>query len=226
MLTPPETASYRESNELEDSSYRTLNRAALMSLLVGVLSLLGFLLATLLVLGVVGIVLAITGIRQVKKYPLEYTGTGLAKAGLVLSILALVGGTAFHSYVYATEVPEGFERISFYELQPDAEHANLPFSPRAAELNGKQIFVKGYVYPEDTNGEVQQFVLVPDLGTCCFGGQPKLTDMIEVTLDEPLRVNYSRSQRKLAGVLEVDQRLKRIDGLEGVYFRLKASYVK
>jgi hypothetical protein len=221
----PERTEY-DSPLDEEISYRILNRAALMALIVGLLSLLGFILSTLIALGVVGIALAVTGMLQIRKYPLEYSGTGLAKAGLILSLFSIAGGIGYHSYVYATEVPDGFERTSFYELQPTEEHPELPFSLTALELDGKPIFVKGYVYPEDNFGEVQTFVLVPDLGTCCFGGQPKLTDMIEVTLEEPLRVNYSRRQRKLAGVLEVDQRLKPVDGLQGVYFRLKASYVK
>ena len=226
IAAPPSQQAEFDQYESEEVSYRSLNRAALMSLIVGGLSLLSFLFSTLIAVGVVGVVLALTGLSQIRKYPLEYSGAAVAKLGLILSLVAIVGGTGWHSYVYATEVPEGFERVSWYELQPVREHPELPFSPRAMELDGKPVFVKGYIYPDDTLGERQQFVLVPDMGTCCFGGQPKLTDMIEVTLDEPLRVTYSRKQQKLAGILEVDQRLKRVDGLDGVYFRLKASYLK
>jgi hypothetical protein len=64
------------------------------------------------------------------------------------------------------------------------------------------------------------------MGTCCFGGQPKLTDMIQVTLADPLRIKYSYQRRKLAGVLKVDRRLKPISGLKGVYYQLEADYVK
>jgi len=210
----------------EEIDYRTLSRAAVMALAAGVVSLLGFLVWTLVALSLVSLVLGWVAVRQIRKYPLEYSGAGLAYAAVAVAVLSFVGGTSWHTYVYLTEVPEGFERISWYELQPGDDSPHLPFSPRAAELDGQKIFVKGYVYPEDQFGETQRFVLVPDLGTCCFGGQPKLTDMIEVTLEDPHRVTYSRRQRKLAGVLEVDQRLKPIDGLQGVYFRLKASYVK
>ena len=62
------------------------------------------------------------------------------------------------------------------------------------------------------------------MGTCCFGGQPKLTDMIEVTLDEPLRIEYSMRKRKLAGIFKVDTQLKAIDGLGGVYYQLQANH--
>ena len=62
--------------------------------------------------------------------------------------------------------------------------------------------------------------------TCCFGGQPKLTDMIEVTLRDPRRVNFSYARRRLAGILKVDPRLKPISGLQGVYYQLDADHVK
>ena len=62
--------------------------------------------------------------------------------------------------------------------------------------------------------------------TCCFGGQPKLTDMIEVTLKDPLRIKYSFGRRKLAGVIRVSPDKKQVAGLDGVYYRVDADYVR
>ena len=42
------------------------------------------------------------------------------------------------------------------------------------------------------------------MGTCCFGGEPKLTDMIEVKLEGSLAIEYARRKRKLAGTFKVD----------------------
>ena len=98
--------------------------------------------------------------------------------------------------------------------------------PLAMELNGQQVFVKGYVYPDGQRYNIKRFVLVADLGTCCFGGQPKLTHMIEVTLRDPHRVEYSYHKLGLGGVLHVDTRLKPLTGLGGVYFQLDADYVR
>jgi hypothetical protein len=106
-----------------------------------------------------------------------------------------------------------------------SEHPQLPVSPKALELNGKKVFIKGYVYPDGRQSNIKRFVLVPDMGTCCFGGQPKLTDMIEVTLTDPDRIKYSFQKRKLAGELLVDTQLKPVTGLGGVYFQLKAHVV-
>ncbi len=66
-------------------------------------------------------------------------------------------------------------------------------------------------------------MLVPDLGTCCFGGQPNVDDMVEVTLGGDDFAKYKMRQVKLAGTLMVDQHLKPIEGLEGVLFQLKAD---
>jgi hypothetical protein len=139
--------------------------------------------------------------------------------------LSLVTTVTVQSITYATEVPEGYQRISFQDLQPDPAHPEPPVSPTAMELSGKKVFVKGYVYPERQQKDIKRFILVPDMGTCCFGGQPKLTHMIEVTLADPLRITYSLRKRKLAGELVVDTSLKPVSGVGGVYFQLKADHV-
>jgi len=88
------------------------------------------------------------------------------------------------------------------------------------------VFIKGYVYPDGQQYNIKRFILIPDMGTCCFGGQPKLTDMVEVTLRDPLRTVFERRKRRLAGTLSVDLRLKPVSGLGGVYYRLDAEYVR
>jgi hypothetical protein len=133
---------------------------------------------------------------------------------------------AYHATVYATELPPGCQRISFADLQPSKNAPQSPVPPEALDLNGKRVFVKGYVYPDGQQYNIKQFVLVPDMGTCCFGGQPKLTDMIQVTLRDPLRVEFARRLRRLAGTLTVDVRLKPVSGLHGVYYQLDADYVR
>ena len=63
--------------------------------------------------------------------------------------------------------------------------------------------MKGYVYPDDQLGEIKRFILVPDFGACCFGGKPKLTDMMQVTLEDPHRVKYSYFNRSLSGTFRL-----------------------
>jgi len=106
-----------------------------------------------------------------------------------------------------TEVPPDHIRTGFWELQPDPDRPELPVSPKSLELTGKKVFIKGYIHPGvASSGKVNRFILVPDMGTCCFGGDPKATDMIEVYIpDAANRLAYSRTRIKLAGTFEVSQ---------------------
>ncbi|MCH5375242.1 MAG: DUF4190 domain-containing protein [Planctomycetes bacterium] len=206
--------------------YRPLSRAAVASLIIAILSFSALAASLLVVLPLIGLVLGIIGFRTVRRYPDEFTGRGMAIAGIIVNSVLLLGGTALHAAIYATEVPDGCVRISFADLQPNRQRPDLPVSPEAVELDGKRVFIKGYVYPDGQQYNIKRFVLVPDMGTCCFGGQPKLTDMIEVTLRDPYRVVFERRKRKLAGVLRVDTSLKPVSGLGGVYYQLDADYVR
>ena len=205
--------------------YRSLSLLAVASFAMAVLGVPALIMPLLLVLPAMGIFFGLLGVRSIRARRTELAGLGLAWAGLALCVLLLTVGSARASYIYATEVPDGYARVSFRELQPVRERPDLPVPPSAIDLDGQRVFVKGYVYPDERGAQLKQFVLVPDLGTCCFGGQPKLTDMIEITLDDPLRTQYSRRKHKLGGILKVDTRIKPISGLEGVYYRLEADYM-
>jgi hypothetical protein len=219
---------YREDLDADDEAYdayRSLSKTAVGSLVAMLVGLTGLMFPALLGFSALGIVLGVFAWRSLRKYPDELTGKLAATLGLVGSIAVLVGGSIMHSYVYMTEVPEGYTRISFAELQPrtTSGEAQLP-----AELNGKRIFVKGYVHPGvASTGEIKKFILVPDMGTCCFGGQPKLTDMIEVTIRKGSGVHYSQFKRRLGGVFHVTSRVKQVTGgLQGGLYELEADYVK
>lgn len=206
--------------------YRALSRTAVASVIIGLLGLSALTAVPLLVLPVLGLVLGVWGLRTIRRYPIEFSGRGVAIVGIAGNALLLLGASTLHTVIYMTEVPEGATRISFRELQPTRETPNLPVSPRALELDGQRVFVKGYVYPDGQQGNIRRFVMVSDLGSCCFGGQPKLTHMIEVTLRDPHRTYYSTRKRSLAGTLRVDSNLKPVSGLGGVYFQLDADYVR
>jgi hypothetical protein len=206
--------------------YRVMSKAAVCSFGLAFLSPVAFLVAPLLILPLLGTVLGIYGLTSVYRYPDEVSGKILAWMGSICCGLLLVGTAALHAVTYATEVPSGYTRISFADLQPQPRFANMPIPPDALKLNGRQIFVKGYLYPDGQQNNIKRFVLVPDMGTCCFGGQPKLTDMIEVTLVDPLRVEFARRKRALGGVFKVDTNLKPVTGLGGVYYQLTADHLR
>ncbi|GIW98404.1 MAG: hypothetical protein KatS3mg111_1737 [Pirellulaceae bacterium] len=143
-----------------------------------------------------------------------------------MATVTLILAPAYHSYVYMTEVPEGYTRVSFEVLKSGYNEPDRP-PQEALALDGKKIFIKGYIHPNSMDAlKSKRFVLVPDLGTCCFGKQPPLTHMIEVTLSGDQLATKSYRKQRLAGTLYVRPQLKPVDGLTGVYYQLRADIIK
>lgn len=226
--------------------YRAISRSAVLSLVAACVALpvavltvvsaqsgfggdavsLGFWTATI---SVFAIVFGCVGLATIRRYPAEYTGKTLGRLGLALGLVQLVVGAALASYTYATEVPEGYERVGFWELRPDPEQPlPLPISQRAVELNEKPIFIKGYIHPGVASmGRVDHFILVPDMGTCCFGGQPKAWDMVEIRIkDKSDRVAYSTKRIKLAGSFVVQPTQGQSLGLSDVWYHMQVDHVR
>jgi hypothetical protein len=209
----------------EYQPYRQVNKFAVLAAMLGVVSVIGLLAPFLLLVGVVALVCGWLGYRATTIDEDIYTGKPLAIFGGLLGGIVFVTGISFHTFVYLTEVPDGYERISWTMLEP-AKSSRMPVPNSAIALDGKRVFIKGYVYPDGQKNNIKQFVLIPDLGTCCFGGQPKLTDMIEVTFANDLSTEYSYRMHKLGGVLRVSSQKKPVDGLDGVYYELEADYLR
>ncbi len=230
MSTNPYTASEHEFDRHlsrdPQMPYRAVSKAAVASLALAVLSSVALFFPTLLVIPLIGLIVGSMGLINITRYPGELTGRTVGWIGSIGCLVLFMSGASLHAYIYVTEVPDGYSRISFNDLQPDPDFPEMPIPPIALDMDGTKIFVKGYVYPDGQQNEIKRFVLVPDRGTCCFGGQPKLTDMIEVTLKDPIRTEYSTRRRKLGGVLKVDTEKKPVSGLDGVYYQLEVDYLK
>ena len=205
--------------------YRALSGAAVVSLLLALVALTGLIFYPGLAFAAVGIACAFWALATIRKYPEEYGGRNLAVAGLMVNAMLLFGGAGYHIYDYVTEVPDGYVRVNYWELQPPDGAADAP-TPRAFEVNGQDVFLKGYVHPTSGAGMLRQFILVPDLGTCCFGGQPKSTDMVSVVLDDGQTVKTDWYQKKLAGKFLVSPRGMRIAGFDnGIFYRFNVDQV-
>lgn len=220
MSTPADAAEF---------PYRAISRAAIASLIFTVLALPGLVptFEPMLFMAVIAIVAALVGIRAVKRFPDEYSGRAIALVGLIASIAILVGGVSMHTYIYLTEVPDGYERVPFFELQQPSDATVDAPTELAYEIDGKPVFIKGYIHPSSGGGVLRQFVLVPDLGTCCFGGQPKSTDMIEVTLLGGKTVKAGLTRRKLAGKFQLNRAPQVVTDFENnVFYRMRVDQIK
>jgi len=175
------------------------------------------------------IVLGLAALWTIRRYPSEYTGGRLARTGLVGGVVLLVAALPVSVYTYATEVPAGYTRVWFDELKRlDEDQPGLPVSPRSLELSGQKIFIKGYMHPSvASTGRVKHFILVSDFGTCCFGGQPKPTHMIEVHFPDKIQgVAYSTRTLKLAGTFLLADRPIQSLGLSGVWYHMEVDQVR
>jgi hypothetical protein len=241
MSTAQAFSSKRPAIRGEEFEYRPMSTGAIASLVFGALSTMiffagrdGFQNALLLTpLPLIGIAVGLRAMSAMRANPDQFTGGSMAKIGVALSAIALVGGLGFSGYVYATEVPDGYARTSFFELQPDeidlrGGHA-IP--PDIAALDGKKVFIKGYIRPDSTNNgysqNISQFLLVRDSANCCFGdlSTVKYFDQMLVQMTGKKRVDYSPGLFRMGGTLRVFPQNAQ-DMAQGPAFVLEADYAK
>jgi hypothetical protein len=215
-------------HDVVEFPYRAMSSTAISSV---VFAALGFLAGLFfwpgLGLCVVGLLVGWLGYRQIRKYPEEFDGLKIAVTGMVLNLVILVGGAAMHTYTYLTEVPEGYTRLNFYELQQDASLPVDAPTERAVEMDGQQVFLKGYIHPSSGSGLLKRFILVPDLGTCCFGGQPRSSDMIEITLDGGQSTTAGLTKKRLAGTFRLNPAPQKLTDFDNtVFYRMNVDIVR
>lgn len=209
-----------------DFPYRAISKLAISSVMLFVFGLAGILFPVILVLAAVGALLGLLSVRSIATYPNEFSGGAIARFGLFANLLLFTGGVGYHGYVYATEVPEGYTRVNFWELQQPDGVADLP-TERAREINGEQVFIKGYVHPTSGSGMLKRFIMVPDMGTCCFGGQPKSTDMMQVNLTSGGAIQSNLMKKKLAGKFYLTPPDRSVPGFEnGIFYRFSVDQVR
>jgi hypothetical protein len=210
--------------EREEYGYRSVSRAAVLSLVFALLGLLSWYFPLLTILSGVGLFFALIAFRSFRRFPGELSGKPVAVLGAVCALIMLVVSPVRHTYIYYTELPDGYERISFSALKSPIGAPDFP-PESALELNGKKVFLKGYIHPTSlASNAARTFILVPDWATCCFGQQPPLTHMIEVRLSGDKFANRSFRRHSLAGTLQVRPYIKPIDGLQGVFYELDADH--
>jgi len=180
--------------ELKEFEYKPVPVLAPVSLFLGICSVIAMFSVAGALLCVIGLAVSFAGLWQIRRANGEYGGRVLARVGFVLSGLFLVSGIGWHSYLFATEVPEGYQRVSFSQdisRKGCVVKDGVPdFNSDVAGLDGQHVFVKGYMYQTRQTDGLKKFLLLKDNQQCCFGGQPSQNDMIEVEMQGDKTAEY------------------------------------
>ncbi len=235
------TEAFSSSNDLgaEEFQYRPLSMGAIASVVFGLLSFLTFVaggqsLATCLLMcpiPAVGIVVGLRAWTRIRSMPDQESGSKLAMAGVLLSVIGLAGGLGYSGYVYATEVPTGYTRTSFGEFRPDEveQRGNLLVPRDVQKLDGQKVFIKGFMRADSIqySHNVREFRLVRDNNQCCFGDLSKVKyfDQVLVSTVGSLSTDYSTGIYRVGGILHVHPE-NILRGVGYPVYTLEANHLK
>jgi hypothetical protein len=222
--TPPHgpTRNVRDDSTL---AYRPLSQYAIASAVLAIASPLACFDWWLAIIPGCGLALGLVGWLQTASRPDTLAGRPLAIGGAAFSLCCLVGSLTWLSIVYAAELPPGYERIGYDILQPlpGDPPDSVPDSARAAD--GRDVLLKGYMYPGKQQRGIVEFLLVRDQGDCCFGGNPKLTDRVLVRLADRQGIDFTPRLVKIAGRFTVRPGgAESLDG--GVLYHLDQAFTR
>jgi len=145
-----------------------------------------------------------------------------------MALSLLIGGLGF-GVLAAYEmsgVPFGYKAKTFSQLQPDASKPKALLPENIDELNGKRIFIKGFIYPGKQSIGIKQFILVPSVGHCNFcSTKLKSTQMIAAEMAGDMRTNYKQRMIGVGGILKVDKK-EAIKPFGGFPYRMEVDYVR
>jgi hypothetical protein len=144
---------------------------------------------------------------------------------------------SYSGFVYATEVPDGYIRTSFAELRPDEVEARsdqvIPLT--IAELEGKKVFIKGYMRPgnhysaggQPVSTGIASFLLVRDNNQCCYGdlSTVKYFDQMLVAMKGRQRLSYHTGIFRMGGTLRLHPEYAH-DTSRGPTYMLEADYAE
>ncbi len=218
-------------HDAEMTTYRRICPQAIASLILGIVAV-PLVASTVLtmppalfaVAPALGLILGVIALRQIARVD-DLTGRGPAWIGTLLSAIVLVSGLTGRFVFDLTEVPEGYERISYEILQP--EPGTIELVPESArDLNSQKVFIKGYMYPTSQQRGITTFVLCRDKGECCFGGQPKMSDMIKIRVPREKAVAFHTGLRSVAGTFRVENATSEISTLGTLLYQMDADFVR
>ena len=202
--SPPVSQSGDALVEPAGDGYRAFSGTAIAAAALALLSPLVVLGWSFLAVPAVGLVLAAVALRDITRRPEAVTGRGLAIAALATAAVSLAAGLVYLTSIYINELPEGFTRLNYAMLQPLAGDPPTAVPDSARDMHGRDVLLKGYMYPGTRQRGITEFLLCRDQGDCCFGGEPKITDRVLVRLSDPGGIDFTQGLVKIAGRFRIE----------------------
>jgi hypothetical protein len=223
-------ANFTDQHELQERNleYRTVSKAAVVCVVFAIIGLLAYVFSGFVVLPFLSVCFGIIALINFKRFPDQLSGQIVTRVAIAASVVVFVSSLAMHAVIYATEVKDGYQRISFYELKPK-KNEPTPYSTKSTDFDGKQVFLKGYVRPGLKKNRLKKFILVGDFGACCFGGDPKISEVVAVSIqNEDQFVNYGYRLRKIHGNFKLHKRAKSVreKDLPHIIYEIEADDVQ
>lgn len=213
--------SARPVSELNEFNYHPVPVLVVVGLVLAVLSAAGLFVWLVLPLCLLAFLMSSLGLWMVRRSAGAYGGSGIALAGMFLSTVFFVGGIGFQIYAYRTEVPAGYERISFVkdisEKKMRMEDGKVSPPPEVAAFDGKKVFLKGYIYQTKQTENLRSFLFVKDNASCCFGANPELWDRLGVIMEGDQTIHYHAGKVAVAGTFRINPKYDPQGELEPIY---------
>ena len=148
-------------------------------------------------------------------------------APLIKAAVPIAGGVKLlvKSRKFKIEGPNGALRTSFDDFDLLKVLNMDPVTPDAPkllpdwlkQLDGKKIRVRGFMYPSFLETGIERFVLARDNQICCFGRDPKIYDLVIVTLKNDVTTDYIQGRPfDVVGVFHIRSEIPE-GGLAGLY---------
>ena len=199
-------------DEGSEFSYKPVLGLSILAVVMAVISVFALAFWALIPLALLGAAVATVSLIQLYRAAGEYRGFAGSWFALATCLLTFTGGIGLQVHAYRTEVPEGFDRLNFsadiskkgilYQQGYMAPH------PDVAALDGKKVFLKGFVYPEKQQTGLKGFLFCRDAGECCFGGEPKPEDRIGVIMTGDKTINFYPGRVSVAGTFRLNRNYK------------------
>jgi len=163
---------------------------------------------------------------RISRRPEILTGSGIATAGIIITLVTWSVGTVGLLYLLSKEVPHGYTRLTFEMLLPGDLKSGKFVPPDIEKLEGEKVFLKGYIYPGRQTINLKNFLLVPTIGHCKFcTSQIAPHEIVQVELVGDLKTEYTSYPTRVGGRLRIDKDVAE-GKAHGLPYRIEADYIR